>query len=253
MINHVAIRIQKPRWIREFCSEGRKEVPKRHGWAKSYLPQCENPQIARPELSKVRLRLLGEMTDYPHKTSSLLMLDENLDVTFDRHGTHYSMRISLMPASTFSVILVNDNLPDRWEGQFTSSFVNEMTAKVGRAKRFDIFVKMLHLAATGSSPELSFDILTAAEISTDLDPDENKLYLVLTHMTQFDEIRYPLILLNQPFTTDELKLMIRQYRQDNLALRRELQQTQGHQQMDSIEAQLDEIEPRRSPPRKRPP
>lgn len=174
------------------------------------------------------------------------MLDENLDITFNRHDTHYSMRISLMPASTFSVLLVNDNLPDRWEGQFTSSFVQEMTAKVGRAKRFDIFLKMLHLAVTGSSPELSFDVLSAREISNELDPNENKIYLVLTHTIQFDEIRYPLVLLNQPFTVEELKLMIRQYRQENLALRRELQASQSHQQMDSIEAQLGEIEPRPS-------
>jgi hypothetical protein len=148
-----------------------------------------------------------------------------IDQVFVRAGVHYSLRLTLRPAAAFSLLLINDDIPERWEATFSSAYVGDLTTKAGFVKTYSLFTQMLQLAITNASDELSFDVIAPADVGIDPtseDPDERR-YLVLTQTTQFDSVSYPLPLIRRPFSPGELKLIIRQYRQDNLALRAELE------------------------------
>jgi hypothetical protein len=154
-----------------------------------------------------------------------------LDQLFVRAGSHYSLRLTLRPASAFSLLLINDDIPERWEGTFSSNHVRELTTKAGFAKNYQTFTQMIQLAITNASDELSFDVISPVDVGVDPSPDDpnERRYFVLIQTTQFDSISYPIPLIRRPFNAEELKFIIRQYRQENLALRAELQQFHSSQ------------------------
>jgi hypothetical protein len=151
------------------------------------------------------------------------------DHLFVRSDTHYSLRLTLRLASAFSLLLINDDIPERWEGTFSAGRIRELTTRAGLAKTYSVFVQMLQLALSSSSEELSFDVIAPTDVGVDPAPEDEdeRRYFVLVQTTQFDSISYPLPLVRRPFTYEELKIIIRQYRQETIALRAELENAQG--------------------------
>lgn len=187
------------------------------------------------------------------------VLPDDLEVTFSRRGIHYSMRISIRDTTTISILLINDEIPERWESDFTAAFIQEITTKVGNTKRFPIFVKMIQMAVTGATEEVTFDVMTSEEIvrGKNIKTKDDKMYFIINHVTQFDNVHYPLPLKKNPFTAEELKIIIRKYRKENMRLRNELSDTHSRERIDSLESQLNEINetltemaPRRTPRRR---
>jgi hypothetical protein len=148
-----------------------------------------------------------------------------LDRLFVRGSTHYSLRLTIRPASAFSILLINDDIPERWEATFSASEIRALTTRAGLTKAYATFAQMIQLAIAEQSAELSFDIISPLDVGVDPAPDDpdDRRYLVIVQTTQFDSISYPLPLARRPFSTDELRLIIRQYREDNRALREELE------------------------------
>ena len=173
------------------------------------------------------------------------VLPDDLEVTFFRRSVHYSMKLSIKDTSTFNIVLINDDIPERWESDFTSAFVQEITTRVGNTKRFAIFVKMIQMAVTGATDEVSFDVLTPEEAlrgqQSMVRSTDDKMYFVLNHVTQFENVHFPLPLKINPFTVEELKIIIRKYRKENLKLRNELEGSQQHDRINFLESQLQDI------------
>ena len=171
------------------------------------------------------------------------VLPDDLEVTFFRRGVHYSMRISIRDTSTFNILLINDEIPERWESDFTAAFIQEITSKVGSTKRFAVFVKMIQMAVTGATEEVTFDVMTPNEIvrGKNVRTTDDKMYFIVNHVTQFDNVHYPLPLKINPFSVEELKIIIRKYRKENVRLRNELAESHNRDRIDSLESQVHEI------------
>jgi hypothetical protein len=83
-----------------------------------------------------------------------------LDRLFVRRGAHYSLRLTIRPASAFSILLINDDDPERWESTFSASEIRELTTRAGLTKAYNTFAQMIQFAIAEQSPELSFDVVS---------------------------------------------------------------------------------------------
>jgi hypothetical protein len=144
------------------------------------------------------------------------MIADSVTQLFVRGGTHYSVRLTVNPSPAFTLMLINDDDPERWESTFPSPFIASLTAKVGHTKSFSAFVRMFQLALTGAADALDFDVVPRG------DSDDHKVYFVIAQKGEFDTTLFPLPLSRRPFSIDELKMIVREYRKDNLELRRHI-------------------------------
>ena len=106
---------------------------------------------------------------------------------------------------------------DRWHGEFTSQYIEEITHKAGNFKKFNVFVKMLCAAFTEEKDSVLFvDLLTYADLellkarksgsgsqglgshnSNQAAILANKRYVILTYSGEFDRVHYPLPLMHE--------------------------------------------------------
>mmetsp|Transcript_32331 Transcript_32331/g.55957 ORF Transcript_32331/g.55957 Transcript_32331/m.55957 type:complete len:495 (+) Transcript_32331:334-1818(+) len=90
----------------------------------------------------------------------------------------------------------------RWRGEFLSTYIEDITQKTGNFKKFPLFLKMLASSLEGSVEAVVADILTYQDLSllrskrTPSEPSvhNNKRYLIITYMVEFDRVHYPLAL-----------------------------------------------------------
>jgi len=94
---------------------------------------------------------------------------------------------------------------ERWHGEFSASYIEEVTQKTGNFKKFSVFVKMLatSLKRDQRSETVFADLLTYSDLemlrsrqtrkplNTAARPN-NKRYLILTYAVEFDRVHYPL-------------------------------------------------------------
>ena len=98
---------------------------------------------------------------------------------------------------------------ERWHGEFSASYIEEVTQKTGNFKKFSVFVKMLttSLKRDQKSETVFADLLTYSDLemlrsrqtrkplNTAARPN-NKRYLILTYAVEFDRVHYPLPLMH---------------------------------------------------------
>ena len=53
---------------------------------------------------------------------------------------------------------------DRWSGEFSSRYIEDITAKTGNFKKFPVFVRMLQTALASSSSSVFVDLLTFSDL-----------------------------------------------------------------------------------------
>ena len=94
---------------------------------------------------------------------------------------------------------------ERWHGEFSASYIEEVTQKTGNFKKFSVFVKMLatSLNRDHKSDTVFADLLTYADLEmlrsrqtrkplNAASRPNNKRYLILTYAVEFDRVHYPL-------------------------------------------------------------
>ncbi|TPP66186.1 hypothetical protein FGIG_03031 [Fasciola gigantica] len=97
---------------------------------------------------------------------------------------------------------------EEWHVQLTAAYVEELTRKTGNFKRFDTFCAMIQSALSQRSSALNLDlvsyddlealrqsklksrILNAANSTIPL--KNNRYYMILSYVTEFDKIHYPI-------------------------------------------------------------
>jgi coiled-coil domain-containing protein 61 len=99
-----------------------------------------------------------------------------------------------------------------FEGQMAAQFVHEMTRQTGNYKEFERFVEMLDAAASGKSKSCRLDLLSAQDLNLPSSTSHSgasgaastsvgaaggsaggdKMYLVLSYCTEFDQTFYPI-------------------------------------------------------------
>ena len=83
-----------------------------------------------------------------------------------------------------------------WLGEYTVNFIETLTHKAGSLKKFNVFLNMLLSGLEGTSSSVIVDL----ESHNDLEKIRNKpvignlntIYLILTYISEFDKIFYPL-------------------------------------------------------------
>ncbi|OMJ88734.1 hypothetical protein SteCoe_9279 [Stentor coeruleus] len=91
-------------------------------------------------------------------------------------------------------------------GEFTIGFIENLTHKAGSSKKFSVFLNMLSSAIQG----ISSAVVLGLESHTDLEKLRSKplqgnaktIYLILTYLSEFDKVFYPLPLKQQAYSQD---------------------------------------------------
>lgn len=171
-------------------------------------------------------------------------------ISFITRSGKYKMTVSVNPPDAFSVNLIDEEKYDRWMADFNVLFIENMTRKVGSNKKFSTFWKMLQVAISGTSEEVTFDILQAEDIITMRSKDrtlkttdikDNRRYLIITQTTQFDRVHYPLPLSLEPFSNEELKKIILKLSKENQKLAKQVTTSSQQDIIHSLETQLFQI------------
>jgi hypothetical protein len=90
---------------------------------------------------------------------------DQLENAFTLRGTNYRLHISIFQVTSFGISLFDDDLLERWVGEFSAPFIEDVTRKAGSARTAAVFWKMLQYAVAGSSPEISFDITSGQDVA----------------------------------------------------------------------------------------
>ena len=88
-----------------------------------------------------------------------MSINEEFQTVF--HGVSYILSISLKKNSSVLYIDVEqENTGDRWRGEFSAKYIEQITQKTGNFKRFVVFAKMLTVALGQKSETVFVDLLT---------------------------------------------------------------------------------------------
>ncbi|GMH44351.1 hypothetical protein BSKO_12285 [Bryopsis sp. KO-2023] len=139
---------------------------------------------------------------------SLASVEDSETVQCKLHGVEYVLSVSTLKDGVLVVEVEQTADASRWKGEFSSRYVEDITAKTGNFKKYPTFTTMLLSALKGQSDSVFIDVLTygdlealknrraaSHQVSTPLQskiPRNNKRYLILTYSAEFDRVHYPL-------------------------------------------------------------
>lgn len=180
-------------------------------------------------------------------------MNDAIQSSFIDKGIHYKIQLSIQQADTFSILLFDEDQPERWEGLFNGQSINNLTTRAGNTKKVQIFYKMLQNAILGNSNEVSFTILSQRDINeikngsnsqsqsqstmSQINLNEAR-YFILEQHTEFDRVKYPLRLICKPYSTEELKSIIRSLRSENKRLASSEQTSSQREKVQALEQQI---------------
>eukprot|EP01038_Epipyxis_sp_PR26KG_P007211 gene7211-9841_t len=136
---------------------------------------------------------------------------EELEWELDFHGNDYIVNLTA-DDTIISLEIENSTSNERWSGEFTSQYIEEITQKAGNFKKFPVFVKMLISAFSKDNERVFIDLLSHSDLeilkakkfgnnsntnssnnNIDFKTKQNlKKYAILTYSGEFDKVHYPL-------------------------------------------------------------
>ena len=137
-----------------------------------------------------------------------LPVDEVYRLVF--HGIDYMIALSVEKGtSILNIEVEHEGSTDRWHGEFSGKYIEQITQKTGNFKRFRVFVNMLSAALQKNNDAVFVDLLTYADLellktrkggenssgvsnTSASFRGNNKRYLILTYTVEFDRVHYPL-------------------------------------------------------------
>lgn len=89
-------------------------------------------------------------------------ISESVEVVF--HDIPYFMTVSAYNGDTLHVEVEQKTDASIWKGDFSSKYIEDITAKTGNYKKFTVFVKMLLSAVKQQSESVFVDLLTYQDL-----------------------------------------------------------------------------------------
>uniref|UniRef100_A0A061QVB8 Coiled-coil domain-containing protein 61 n=1 Tax=Tetraselmis sp. GSL018 TaxID=582737 RepID=A0A061QVB8_9CHLO len=143
----------------------------------------------------------------PKETTVQADFTETIDVSFQ--NVQYIVTVSTVQGENLTIEVECKHDANRWRGDFTSKYIEDITSKTGNFKKYPVFVRMLLSALKQGSDSVFVDLLTYADLemlkarkekangasSQRPFPANNKRYLILTYAAEFDRVHFPLPLL----------------------------------------------------------
>lgn len=134
---------------------------------------------------------------------------------------------------TLNVSLVETKTQKTWFGSFTPRNIEELTSKAGSMKSFAVFCKLLISSLQARNPGLRLDFFSysdlenirkgASVMAISIRPSKKK-YLIVSYVTEFEKVHYPLILVLQEGEsgkTNEVSKIGKDNKTDNARLKQE--------------------------------
>lgn len=93
--------------------------------------------------------------------------EDSVDIIF--HGIPYNLSVTVAEYNQPEPILCIDlenltNTNENWHGEFSSSYIENITSKTGSFKRFNVLVKMLMGALRQQTEAVFLDLLTYSDL-----------------------------------------------------------------------------------------
>ena len=147
--------------------------------------------------------------------------------------------------NAFTIRIINEDYTERWAGNYSANYIDDITTKAGCVKRISVFWRMLVNAAKSETDSVTLQILTEDEIQTlsnsRISEPDRKLYLLLTQSSEYDCFKYPLPVRVAPFTYEEYADTIKLLYQDNKNLQKALVDSDCTDTIMSLEQKVEEF------------
>ncbi|CAD8097309.1 unnamed protein product [Paramecium primaurelia] len=176
-------------------------------------------------------------------------MEDLLDINVERnfHDITYIININAN-TEMLTIDVESKQSGDSWIANFQASYIEEITSKTGNYKKYPTFIKMLQSAIKNQTDSVYIDILTFQDLEQiknkrpkqnqqqqGLIPN-NKRYLILSYIVEFDKVHYPL-----PLNFNE-QPNIQQMKNTIIRLRKENEQ-QAKQLSTLLESKKNEVNP----------
>ncbi|CAH1116716.1 unnamed protein product [Phaedon cochleariae] len=128
------------------------------------------------------------------------MGDPNLVTTCNFHGQEYLFKMNIV-CNNLEILVTDKSSGEEWQCSYDATYIENLTHKTGNFKQFDIFVAMIKSGLLRTSESVTLDLLTfedlemlrSRKITKSVGPNNNnRRYLIVTYVVEFDKIRYPL-------------------------------------------------------------
>ncbi|XP_065058135.1 centrosomal protein CCDC61-like [Rhopilema esculentum] len=139
-------------------------------------------------------------------------MDDFSDIEASAHHQfkdgEYFLSMVTQKSKTLKIHVEDIATGEQWNGNFDSSYIEELTHKTGNFKEFNIFCTMLESGISKTSESITLKLMTYTDLEAlrskkaaakrkDAAPNtalSNKRYLIITYTVEFDRIHYPLSL-----------------------------------------------------------
>jgi hypothetical protein len=128
-------------------------------------------------------------------------MQEPTEIRFALRGRDYRLQLSARQLPPFTISLFDEDRFDRWVGRFTGAAIEKITRCAVAPRSAASFWQMLQTAIAGTSRELTFGVVSTSELAHF--PGSTNICTVLCSKTEFEEIRYPLVLHKKPYQPHE--------------------------------------------------
>jgi coiled-coil domain-containing protein 61 len=172
--------------------------------------------------------------------------EEELEFVISNDTAKYRLTITPGPHETFSLLIISEDYTRRWEGSYSANFIDEITQKAGCTKKMSVFWRLLLDAAGGECQNAQLDILTPSEVKSLSRSHlgivaEDKIYVLLTQLSDYDCFKYPIPVKIAPFTMEEYEKTIRTLYHDNKDLHEALAAAECTPTLLQLESRIAEL------------
>ncbi|KAJ8968132.1 hypothetical protein NQ317_007857 [Molorchus minor] len=103
--------------------------------------------------------------------------------------------------NNLEILITDKSSGEEWQCSYDATYVENLTQKTGNFKQFDVFVAMIKSGLLRTSESVTLDLLTfedlellrSRKLTKTVGPsNNNRRYLIVTYVVEFDKIRYPL-------------------------------------------------------------
>lgn len=157
----------------------------------------------------------------------------------------YRLHANAPDSETIIIRIVNRDYTKRWQAEFSSAYIEDITNKSGGSKKLSVFWRMLCNSANSISQSVKIEILDNDSLQkmsslSKLGVD-SKLYLILVQSSEFETIKYPLPIPSSPYTNEELISTVRRLYNENERLQASLEKIDTTNSIHSLERRLTEM------------
>uniref|UniRef100_A0A6P7G1D2 Coiled-coil domain-containing protein 61-like n=1 Tax=Diabrotica virgifera virgifera TaxID=50390 RepID=A0A6P7G1D2_DIAVI len=128
------------------------------------------------------------------------MGDPNLVTTCNFHGEEFLFKMNII-CNSLEILITDKSSGEEWQCSYDASYIESLTRRTGNFKQFDIFVAMIKSGLLRTSESVTLDLLTFEDLELLRSrkiirnvgyTNNNRRYLIVTYIVEFDKIRYPL-------------------------------------------------------------